>query len=224
MWREETHGAMTLSSDLPDRKSAILQAAVRHFSTHGFEGASLRKIAADAGVSLTLLDHHFGAKPLLYDAVLLAAAKALAGRLDALRRAFHEAPPAGLQQLAAAWIAASIACWSTSDGMRLSQLAFQREARRRCAALDEVLSATQREFGSLVMRLDPRWDVHASGIALTFVEEIVHGEICRDDRDTGATVDERRAMLVDFVTGGLRELAEGLRQPAADGAAGADPA
>jgi len=224
MWREETHGAMTLSSDVPDRKAAILQAAVRHFSTHGFEGASLRKIAADAGVSLTLLDHHFGAKPLLYDAVLHAAAKALAERLAALRRAFHEAPPASLQQLAAAWIAASLECWSTYDGMRLSQLAFQREARRRCAALDEGLAATQREFGALVVRLDPRWDAQASGIALTFVEEIVQGEIRRDDGEAGVTVDERRAMLVDFVTGGLRELAEGLRPPPAGRAAAPDPA
>ncbi len=52
------------------RKSAILLAANHHFAHHGFRGASLRDIARDAGVSLTLLNHHFGSKFQLLAAVI----------------------------------------------------------------------------------------------------------------------------------------------------------
>ena len=52
------------------RKNAILIAANHHFAHHGFRGASLRDIARDAGVSLTLLNHHFGSKFQLLSAVI----------------------------------------------------------------------------------------------------------------------------------------------------------
>ena len=52
------------------RKNAILVAANHHFSHHGFRGASLRDIARDAEVSLTLLNHHFGSKFQLLSAVI----------------------------------------------------------------------------------------------------------------------------------------------------------
>ena len=52
------------------RKNAILLAANQHFAHHGYRGASLRDIARDAGVSLTLLNHHFGSKFQLLGAVI----------------------------------------------------------------------------------------------------------------------------------------------------------
>ena len=52
------------------RKNAILLAATYHFAHHGFRGASLRDIARDAEVSLTLLNHHFGSKFQLLSAVI----------------------------------------------------------------------------------------------------------------------------------------------------------
>ena len=47
----------------------ILDAAESHFASRGFAGASLRRVAADAGVSQPLLHHHFGSKAGLYEAV-----------------------------------------------------------------------------------------------------------------------------------------------------------
>ena len=52
------------------RKNAILNAANHHFAHYGFLGASLRDIARDAQVSLTLLNHHFGSKYQLLSAVI----------------------------------------------------------------------------------------------------------------------------------------------------------
>ena len=52
------------------RKQAILLAATEHFGRFGFRGASLRDIARSAGVSLTLLNHHFGSKAQLLEELL----------------------------------------------------------------------------------------------------------------------------------------------------------
>jgi len=66
------------------RKSAILNAANHHFAHHGFRGASLRDIARDAGVSLTLLNHHFGSKLQLLGAVIEAHRSVLDRRASGL--------------------------------------------------------------------------------------------------------------------------------------------
>lgn len=66
------------------RKKAILLAANHHFAHHGFRGASLRDIARDAEVSLTLLNHHFGSKFQLLSAVIDSHRPMLAERTSAL--------------------------------------------------------------------------------------------------------------------------------------------
>jgi AcrR family transcriptional regulator len=53
--------ASTALDDLTAR-ARIRDAALHHFATHGHAGATLRGIAADAGVSLGLVQHHFGSK------------------------------------------------------------------------------------------------------------------------------------------------------------------
>lgn len=69
-------------------RRAILDAALDHFARQGFEGASSRRIAQDAGVNHTLISHHFGSKDALWKAVaedLFAGYEArLSDRADAL--------------------------------------------------------------------------------------------------------------------------------------------
>ena len=67
------------------RKDAILLAANHHFAHYGFRGASLRDIARDAEVSLTLLNHHFGSKYQLLSAVIDAHRAMLDERTTALQ-------------------------------------------------------------------------------------------------------------------------------------------
>jgi AcrR family transcriptional regulator len=50
-------------------RARIRQAALAHFAEHGFERATIRGIAAAAGVSPGLLRHHFGSKQALREAV-----------------------------------------------------------------------------------------------------------------------------------------------------------
>ncbi len=53
-----------------DRRARILQAARSQFASEGFAGASLRSIAADAGVDPALVSHYFGTKAGLLAATL----------------------------------------------------------------------------------------------------------------------------------------------------------
>jgi TetR/AcrR family transcriptional regulator len=57
--RKEIHGGL-----------ALLRAGQSAFARHGFEGASLRKIAATAGVDPALIAHHFGSKEAFWEAVV----------------------------------------------------------------------------------------------------------------------------------------------------------
>lgn len=53
-----------------DTRAAILDAAVRQFAAHGYGGASLRAIAADAGVDQKLIAHYFDTKHGLFTAAM----------------------------------------------------------------------------------------------------------------------------------------------------------
>lgn len=52
------------------RRALLFDAALREFSSHGYEGASLGRIAKDAGVTRTVLYDHFPSKRALFDALL----------------------------------------------------------------------------------------------------------------------------------------------------------
>ena len=49
-------------------RGRLVAAAKRAFASHGFRGASVNRIAADAGVTAAMINHHFGGKRGLYDA------------------------------------------------------------------------------------------------------------------------------------------------------------
>src|SRR5436190_19148498 len=52
------------------RRALLVDAALTEFSLHGYEGASLGRIAADAGVTRTVLYDHFPSKRALFVALL----------------------------------------------------------------------------------------------------------------------------------------------------------
>jgi AcrR family transcriptional regulator len=57
----------------PATKARIIAAAQRLFAAHGYAQTGLRDIAAEAGIALSLISQHFGAKADLFEAALLAA-------------------------------------------------------------------------------------------------------------------------------------------------------
>jgi len=58
-WRQDPEGVRT----------AILKAARERFAEKGVAGTSLQQIATAAGVTKSLINHHFGSKAKLFDAV-----------------------------------------------------------------------------------------------------------------------------------------------------------
>ena len=54
----------------PDTRGVILAAARRLFAAHGLKGASVRQIAAEAGVDPALVHHYYGTKDGLFRAAL----------------------------------------------------------------------------------------------------------------------------------------------------------
>ena len=75
----------------PPNRQAILAAALTEFTEQGYDGATMRGIAARAGVDLALLYHYFGSKDRLFVAALQlpdnpaqAVSAMLAGGIDGL--------------------------------------------------------------------------------------------------------------------------------------------
>jgi TetR/AcrR family transcriptional regulator len=63
---------------------AILDAAVRLFSEHGYDGVSMRRIAESAGVSKANIYHHFASKEALYFAIMRRSAQELTELIESL--------------------------------------------------------------------------------------------------------------------------------------------
>lgn len=58
-----------MPADSTETRNRILSAALFHFAEHGFDGASMRAIASRSGISLALVQYHYGTKEKLYRAV-----------------------------------------------------------------------------------------------------------------------------------------------------------
>ena len=67
-----------------DTREEILRAALRAFAQRGFDGASTREIAADAGVNHGLIRHYFGPKQKLWQAAADLAFADMQAALDGL--------------------------------------------------------------------------------------------------------------------------------------------
>lgn len=85
------------------RHHEILRHAIEAFAAYGVRGASLRDIAKRAGVSLTLISHHFGNKPDLVWATTDAVLKSSAVPLSRLRAELWS-PTSSSFELVAAWM------------------------------------------------------------------------------------------------------------------------
>jgi AcrR family transcriptional regulator len=62
--------ARRVPSSQDDTRNKILKAAIKIFSDHGYERATVREICRCAGVNLALVNYHFGDKMELYLAVV----------------------------------------------------------------------------------------------------------------------------------------------------------
>lgn len=85
------------SQDLPLR---IIEAALEQFGRLGFDGASTRDIAKDAGVAMSSITYHFGGKHGLFLACADHIADVIGGVLLPLREKINAQPPRSPQEAA----------------------------------------------------------------------------------------------------------------------------
>lgn len=110
------------------RRDRILDAAARAFATHGYQASSLRDIAKDADCSLTLVDHHFGSKSLLLNAVVDSMQSTCRGRLRGLSATKDLALPLPLADFIERWVGFEFDQHATRNGRQYLMLMLRLSA------------------------------------------------------------------------------------------------
>jgi AcrR family transcriptional regulator len=67
---------------LSDKKLHIIRAAIELFAEKGFEGSSIRDLAARAGVNVAMVNYYFGSKDKLFETIVEYRASFLREKLD----------------------------------------------------------------------------------------------------------------------------------------------
>ncbi len=68
-----------------DKKDHIINVAIELFAEKGFEGSSIRDLAAKADVNVAMVNYYFGSKDKLFEAMIEQKAGFMRGILDELR-------------------------------------------------------------------------------------------------------------------------------------------
>lgn len=219
------------------RKQAILLAATEHFGRFGFRGASLRDIARDAGVSLTLLNHHFGSKASLLAATVDSQDARLDQRAAALTDVQRGASGTwGVRELVQAWVDADSATAATRDGRLFLQL-VARIGADTCNEFDPAIRAGldrgAQVFIEALQRCRPQASRRAAESACLWLGAVVDrslvptqplsGDTERGDAPEAANRDDEER-LIRFLTAGVEAaLVTPARAPAAVPAATTTP-
>jgi TetR/AcrR family transcriptional regulator len=113
--------------DRPNGALLLLQAGQTAFARHGFKGASLRGIAAAAGVDPALAAHHFGSKEALWEAVIERFALYLAPYVVELRelKMQREIPIRARIETALRQLIAGV-CGEPESGMLISRISAEK--------------------------------------------------------------------------------------------------
>ena len=219
------------------RKSAILVAANHHFAHYGFRGASLRDIARDAEVSLTLLNHHFGSKFQLLSAVIDSNREML-DRLSSALTALIAARPGRftVDDLVQVWIRINFETAAQPDGerfLRLMTRVIDDPSEEAAQVVREKLDDAALVFIDALQRCYPNATRYAAASAYLYVSASVLKFLVGSKRlfrfvHAGAPADaagEDQARLARFLVAGI-EAALGAPGKAeamgpADGADGA---
>ena len=67
---------------ITDKKEHIMNAAIELFAEKGFEGSSIRDLAARADVNVAMVNYYFGSKDKLFEAIVAYKAGFMRGKLD----------------------------------------------------------------------------------------------------------------------------------------------
>jgi AcrR family transcriptional regulator len=167
-----------------DRREALIEAAIESLKRHGHEGLSVRRIAARAGVSIGLINHHFPNKDALVAESYRAFSRRLTASFEAAVRAASPEPRARLRaffdavfsrpnldpQVLTAWVV----YWSLMQDSPEMRAVHESEGRGYGDLLGQLLSDLARSSG----RSPP--DLRLAVIGLTALLDGLWLEWCLD--------------------------------------------
>lgn len=193
-----------------DRRSQILVEAERLFAERGVEAVSMRDIAKSAGVSVALLTYHFATKENLYHAVFDRHREVLEQRLARLHEVDLDAPEA-LEQIVAAFVEPQMQLRESAHGLDFARLVAREAADPSSEArgiIEEFYDPMAREFITAMQSALPevsaeriRWGYLFAVGAMCM--SVFDQRVARLDGDPAMSLEDKTAMLKDFITGGL---------------------
>ena len=196
----------------PDTRQAILDAARESFAELGFAGASMRKIAAAAGVDAALVHHYFGTKEKLFLATVEVPIDlpAIIGRIGA----------EGAEGLGVRLIRTILSVWDSPAGAGIG-------AALRSALADPARARMLREFvvprlvGPLIRPLDlpPQERELRTGLVMSLVLGLITGRYLLAIEPLASLPTEQ---VVTNVGATLQRYLTGTLEPGNDKAVAAD--
>ncbi|SEF23127.1 TetR/AcrR family transcriptional regulator [Variovorax sp. NFACC27] len=198
----------------PDRKQAILLAAEKLFSQHGYHVVTIRQIAEEAGVPLALVGYYYGQKHELFHAIFEHWSHSIDARLAGLAAVnIDPDDPRTLQRIIEAFTAPVLALRASSEGEYYALL-VARELYHATEEADRVLRAYFDPLAEAYIdalhvalphatRSQAAWGYQFALGALLHhlndsrIERLTRGENKRADPAVAP-------MLVNFIVGGLR--------------------
>jgi TetR/AcrR family transcriptional regulator, transcriptional repressor of aconitase len=181
---------------LDARRREILTGARTCFARHGYEGATVRRLEEETGLSRGAIFHHFRDKESLFlavaedDAATMVATVAEHGLVQVMRDLLSRAadPPGGPDE------EPEVTGWLGTQLEVSRRLRTDPEFAKRWAARSEAISAAtrerlgrQREAG--VLRADVPIDVLAQFLELAYDGLVLHLATCRAAGDLEAVLD-----------------------------------
>jgi AcrR family transcriptional regulator len=214
---------------LKETQSRILDAAEDLFMQHGFEGASMRMLTAQAGVNLAAVNYHFGSKDALIEAVFRRRLDPMnAERLAALERLEQDAQGKALtpQAIIRAFIGASLRMIEDTRGggrtfSRLLGRAYTEPAKSIRQLIGQMYAPAMERFKAAFVRALPElpkdelvWRMHfmfgtlAYTLAATDTVQLIAGSKPEDRYDARVLEDR----LTAFMSAGLLAPLAGAQQ------------
>ncbi|HEX7865248.1 MAG TPA: TetR/AcrR family transcriptional regulator [Variovorax sp.] len=206
--------AVAIETARPDRKQAILLAAEKLFSQHGYHVVTIRQIAEEAGVPLALVGYYYGQKHELFHAIFEHWSHSIDARLAGLAAVNNDPDdPRTLQRIIEAFTAPVLALRASSEGEYYALL-VARELYHATEEADRVLRAYFDPLAEAYIdalhialphatRSQAAWGYQFALGALLHhlndsrIERLTRGENKRADPAVAP-------MLVNFIVGGLR--------------------
>jgi AcrR family transcriptional regulator len=202
---------------LPDSRSRILDAAEELFAEHGFDAVSVRDITGRAGVRLALLAYYFGAKEVLFEAVI-------ARRVDVLNQirrsrleAASRAGPASVEAILEAFIGPYLEMSVTGDqgwrsyGRLIAQVA---QVRRWLPLIQKYFDETAGLFVAELQRTAPdasdravvRGFVFSVGVMVSTFAVSGRAEGLSQGRTSDEDLEAAYRDMIPFLAAGFRGL------------------